>query len=101
MQTPHFRLSLKRAMVGVALISLSFAVLRFFEWARHSAELMAEQACCYSSLNSIAIALYGYEQTYGHLPPPFVGDPHTMIGHSWRYELRDWLPLTGVSPSSY
>jgi hypothetical protein len=86
------RLTVRRMMVAVAVVAVVCGYLMVVvRSTRQMEERIGLEGACYSSLNNIALALDGYRETHGRLPPPFEVDQDEKRKHSWRALILPWL----------
>ncbi len=84
----------------VIVLAVGFVVLLFLGGvlaalllpAMQSARGSARRSACTNNLRQIAVALHGYHQQYGCLPPAYIADDRGRPQHSWRVLL---LPFVG------
>jgi len=86
-------------LVIIALCLLGFCVMSsvlaaLFLPAVQAAREAARRNACTNNLKQIAIAMMGYHDTYGTLPPAYIEDSSGKPMHSWRVLL---LPYLGES----
>jgi hypothetical protein len=97
--TRPWRFHIRGLMMLVLALACAFALIRLLspgvtynDWER------AHRAQCADNLKQIQLALEGYHQQYGALPPAYIADASGRPIHSWRVLILPFLdqaPLYG------